>query len=272
MTRVLKHPHGSRMRARASACVRALVRGSVAMLALAAAGCAVDDTSDDVLIVHAAASLTDVMDVIAADFEANNPGVDVQINVGGSSALASQIVEGAPGDVFASADLAQMGVVHDAGLAPHPLAFATNTLTIAVAPGNPRGFAGLADLTDPSLDVVVCAAPVPCGEVALAVEKAAGVDIQPVSEELSVTEVLAKVTSGQADPGLVYVTDIARSKGEAEEVPLGGDESVAIAAGTQYPIASLTTATDPIVADAFVGFVLSDSGQSALENAGFGSP
>ncbi|WP_234986652.1 molybdate ABC transporter substrate-binding protein [Demequina sp. NBRC 110055] len=225
-----------------------------------------------VLTVHAAASLTEVMEQIGADFEAEHAGVEVRLNLGGSSGLATQIVEGAPGDVFASADLAQMGVVSDAGLAPEPLAFAANALTIAVAPGNPRDITGLQDLTDPTIDLVVCAPPVPCGAVSAAVEDAAGVTLSPVSEELSVTEVLAKVTSGQADAGLVYVTDIARSHGEAEEVPLGGGDEVAIAASTEYPIATLTTAADAVLADTFVAHVLSESGRQRLAAAGFGTP
>lgn len=250
----------------------ALARAAVAAATLTTLTACSSEPDTTVLTVHAAASLTDVMDEIADTFESEHPGVTVRLNTGGSSSLATQIVEGAPGDVFASADLAQMSVVVQAGLAPEPLPFATNDLTIAVAPGNPRAVQELSDLTDPALDVVVCADPVPCGAVTREVEEAAGVTLAPVSEELSVTEVLTKVTSRQADAGLVYVTDIARSDGEADEVPLGGTDAIAVAARTEYPIATLTTAHDAVLADAFVGFVLSDDGQRLLAEAGFGAP
>ncbi|WP_084077921.1 molybdate ABC transporter substrate-binding protein [Demequina sp. NBRC 110057] len=251
----------------AGAAAAALLAGCTAG---ADAGASASATDTREITVHAAASLTAAMTDIAAGFEAEHPGVTVRLNVGGSSGLATQIIEGAPGDVFASADQAQMTVVTDEELAEPPVTFATNTLTIAVPAGNPAGITGLDDLDDQALDVVVCAAPVPCGAVAAGVEEAAGVTLSPVSEEQSVTDVLAKVTSGQADAGLVYTTDVAGSGGEAEAVPLGGGEDVAAAAGTSYPIARLAQAAEPELADQFIAAVLSDEGEATLASYGFG--
>ncbi|MFV0285820.1 MAG: molybdate ABC transporter substrate-binding protein [Demequina sp.] len=235
------------------------------------AACSASD-EPQTLTVHAAASLTGAMGQIEADFEAAHEGVDVTLNLGGSSGLAAQITEGAPGDVFASADQAQMTVVTDAGLADTPEDFASNALTIAVAPGNPLGITDLASLAASDATVVVCAAPVPCGAVTEEVEAAAGVTLSPVSEEQAVTDVLAKVTSGQADAGLVYVTDVAGSDGAADAVALGGDDAIAAAAGTTYPIATLTESVNPDLAQEFVKYVLSEDGQATLASFGFGAP
>ncbi|WP_062072238.1 molybdate ABC transporter substrate-binding protein [Demequina sediminicola] len=237
-------------------------------------GCATHDTR--VLTVHAAASLSAVMNELASEFEAEHPGTEIRVNTGGSTGLATQIIDGAPGDVYASADLAQMARVTDEGIAPEPRAFASNTLTIAVEPGNPANIGGLDALTDPDLDVVVCAQPVPCGEATARVEATSGIELMPVSEELSVTDVLAKVTSGQADAGLVYVTDVAASGGTATEVPLSNntatsESDLAEAAQTVYAIATLTTSSEPELATQFVAYALSDPGQALMTQAGFGA-
>ncbi|WP_061962402.1 molybdate ABC transporter substrate-binding protein [Demequina flava] len=240
-------------------------------VALTATACSSEDEAD-VLTVHTAASLGQVMDRLADDFEATRTAVDVRLNVGGSSSLATQILEGAGGDAFASANAAQMARVNEDGLAPEPLPLASSTLTIAVTPGNPHGIESIADLDNPDLDVVTCAVPVPCGELAQATADAADVELTPVSEELAVTDVLAKVTTGQADAGLVYVTDVIAADGESDEVPVSDDPDVYAAARTTYPIARLTTAGDPALADTFVAYVLSEPGQATLREFGFGPP
>jgi len=160
------------------------------------------------LMVFAAASLNKSFTAIGEQFKTDDPGADIEFNFAGSSDLVTQLTQGAPGDVFASADTKNMDKAVQAGLLDgDPVNFASNTLTIVVAPGNPKKIASFADLTQPGLSVVVCAPQVPCGSATQKVEKATKVQLKPVSEESQVTDVLNKVTTGQADAGLVYVTD-----------------------------------------------------------------
>ena len=165
----------------------------------------------------------------------------VEFSFGGSSDLVAQIQEGAPADVFASADTANMDKLTAEDLqAGDPQNFASNTLEIAVPPGNPGGVTSFADLAKDGLNVVVCAPEVPCGAATQKVEDATGVDIQPVSEEQSVTDVLAKVTSGEADAGLVYVTDVQAAGDDVEGVTFP-ESSEAV---NTYPIVALKDAAD----------------------------
>lgn len=221
------------------------------------------------LTVSAAASLTDVFGQLETRFEAANPGVDVRMNFGGSSELSSQIVAGAPADVFASANNAQVQKVVDAGLAAgEPQVFVTNRLQIAVAPGNPRGIASFADLAEPGLVTVVCAPAVPCGAATEQVERATGVTLAPASEETDVRSVLGKVTSGDADAGVVYVTDVASADGQVEGVDFPESEQ----ARGEYPIVALTGAADPELARTFVEFVRGADAAAVFREAGFGTP
>ena len=215
--------------------------------------------------VFAAASLTDAFGEIAEDFEAANPGVHVNLAFAGSSDLAAQISEGAPADVFASANERQMQAVGDA--VPAPQVFASNTLTIVVPLGNPAGIGSIGDLTQDTVKLVICAPEVPCGAATKAIAEAQGVTFNPVSEESSATDVLGKVASGEADAGIVYVTDVARAKGVAG-VPLAGAEG----AVNVYPIGELASSAHPEAAHAFVAWVLSDAGQAVLASYGFGAP
>ena len=139
---------------------------------------------------------------IGEQFKTDNPGTDIEFSFAGSSDLVTQLTQGAPADVFASADTKNMDKAAEAGLlAGAPVNFASNTLTIVVAPGNPKKIASFRDLTQPGLSVVVCAPQVPCGSATQKVEQALGVQLNPVSEESQVTDVLNKVTTGQADAG-----------------------------------------------------------------------
>lgn len=220
------------------------------------------------LTVFAAASLKTAFDELAERFEQANPGVDVQpISYDGSSTLATQLIEGAPADVFASADEANMQKVVDAGLINAPELFATNRLTIVVPAGNPGGIAGLADLADADLAVVLCAAEVPCGSASTKLLDASGVAASVDSYEQNVTAVLTKVATGEADAGLVYVTDAATTS-DVEAVDTAGADDVV----NRYPIGALSDAADAEIADAFVAFVLSNAGRSVLEELGFGAP
>lgn len=210
--------------------------------------------------VAAAASLQNAFTEIGDRFEASEPGVSVEFAFAGSSALVTQLQEGAPGDVFASADVANMDKAAEL-LTGAPMLFASNTLTIVTPPGNPGGIETFADLADARL--VVCAVQVPCGAATTAEAEAAGVALAPVSEEQSVTDVLGRVTSGEADAGLVYVTD-AEAAGDAVE-RIDFDTTVV----NEYPIAPLT---DSAAAAAFIAFVLGDEGQAVLASSGFRAP
>lgn len=259
----------------------AIAASVVGMLALA--GCAGDtapapatagDELGGELTIFAAASLSGAFDELAAQFGAQHPDLDVlPVTYDGSSVLATQLIEGASADVFASADEKNMTMVDDDGLATEVQPFATNTLQIAVAPGNPKGIDGLASLTDPvlvdsGLIVVMCAAEVPCGNAAHTLLDAAGVALKPASEEQNVTAVLAKVKSGEADAGLVYRTDVAAAGDAVTGVDIDGAED----ATNVYPLTALAGSGNPDAATAFVTFVLSDEGQAVLHDFGFGAP
>ena len=166
------------------------------------------------LTVFAAASLKKAFSEIGEHFTTDNPGSVVEFSFAGSADLVTQLTQGAPADVLATADTKNMDRAATAGLlAGAPSNFATNTLTIVVAPGNPKKIAAFRDLAAPGLSVVVCAPQVPCGSATTKVEQATGVTLNPVSEESQVTDVLSKVLTGQADAGVVYVTD-AQSAGD----------------------------------------------------------
>ncbi|WP_132432439.1 molybdate ABC transporter substrate-binding protein [Pseudonocardia endophytica] len=220
------------------------------------------------LNVFAAASLKDTFGTLEKQFEQANPGTDVKLTFAGSSDLATQINNGAPADVFASADDNNMKKVTDPGLtAAAPVKFATNTLQIAVANGDPKGIKTLQDLANPANKVVLCAPQVPCGSAAQKVEKAAGVDIKPVSEEQDVKSVLSKVSSGNADAGLVYVTDVTASKGQVQGVTFP-EASKAV---NNYPIAVLKNSQNADLANKWVQLVTGAEGQQVLKAAGFGA-
>jgi len=221
------------------------------------------------LTVFAAASLTRAFDEIAAAFSAENPGVDVRpVVYDGSSTLATQIVEGAPADVFASADEKNMAAVADEDLlAGSPVLFASNTLVIAVPAGNPAGIRGLADLARPGVSVVLCAAEVPCGAASQTLLAAAGVAVTPVSAEQNVTAVRAKLDAGEADAGLVYATDAIGDPDVESIVPEGAADVV-----NRYPIGALADASNPDAAAAFVAFVTGPRGRAILAELGFGAP
>jgi molybdate transport system substrate-binding protein len=220
------------------------------------------------LTVFAAASLKETFTELERRFEAEHVGVDVQISFGGSSDLAQQIVNGAPADVFASASESTMDTVSNAGLADgQPRVFASNRLQVAVQIGNPKGISGLADLAKDGVVLVVCAPQVPCGGAAIKVASKARVTLRPVSEEPDVKSVLGKVTAGEADAGLVYVTDVRAVAGKIA----GVDFPESSGALTRYPIAVVKNARRAELARQFTGLVFG-VGQDVLRRAGFGEP
>lgn len=232
------------------------------------------------ITVFAAASLTKTFTALASRFESAHPGTTVQLSFAGSSDLVTQITAGAPADVFASADTKNMAKLVDAKLVDgSPVNFATNVLEIAVPPNNPASIVSFADLAKPGVKTVVCAPQVPCGAATVAVETATGVTLTPVSEESAVTDVLGKVSSGEADAGLVYVTDVKAAGSTVKGIPF----SESAKAVNTYPIAALrgsgggsgssaATPADPALATAFIDYVTGTVGSSVLKAAGFGAP
>ncbi len=257
-----------------------MIAGRIAALTaaviLSVAGCGSSKESSSAngaggekITVFAAASLKKSFTEIGEQVKTDHPGADIEFSFAGSSDLATQLTQGAPADVFASADTKNMDKAAKAGLLQgEPVNFASNTLTIVVAPGNPKKISSFGDLAQPGLAVVVCAPQVPCGSATEKVEKAAGVLLNPVSEESQVTDVLNKVTSGQADAGLVYVTD---AQGAGDKVTAVAFPESAEAVNT-YPIAVLEQTKRPQLARAFVDLVTGEAGQKVLAAAGFGKP
>ncbi len=221
------------------------------------------------LTVFAAASLTGVFTDLGDRLEADHPDLDVQFNFAGSSALATQITQGAPADVFASANTGQMNVVADADLADgEPEVFTANVLEIAVPAGNPADVTGLADFEREELALAVCAPEVPCGAAAEDVFAAAGVTARPDTQEEDVRAALTKVELGEVDAALVYATDVAAAGDSVEGISFPEAED----AVNDYPVCVLADAPNPAAARAFVELVLSDEGRTALADAGFRTP
>ena len=217
-----------------------------------------------VLNVYAAASLTETFGELEKTFEAANPGVDVRFNFAGSQDLVTQLSEGADVDVLATANESTMKKAADANQVDTQTVFVTNTLTLITTPGNPAGVTGL----DSSLDgvkLVVCAPEVPCGKLTKTLTEKLGVTLNPVSEEQAVTDVRGKVSSGQADAGIVYKTDALAEGDAVDTVPIqGADEAV-----NKYPIALVSASANKELGQKWIDLVLSAEGQTLLQRAGF---
>ena len=234
----------------------------------AASGSGAGSGTKSTLTVFAAASLSETFTTLGKTFEKQHPGTTVRFSFGPSSGLAEQIGQGAPAEVFASASPTNMDTVVTSGDAEDPKDFATNSMEIAVPPANPGKVSDVADLAGQGVKVAVCQPQVPCGKVATEVFDKAGLTVKPATEEVDVKSVLTKVTLGEVDAGVVYVTDVqaAGSKVKGIEIPAAQN------ATTTYPIAALTKAKDPKAAQQFVDLVLSAEGAKVLEAAGFARP
>jgi molybdate transport system substrate-binding protein len=218
------------------------------------------------VLVSAASSLTDAFEDIESAFEAAHPGVDVVLNLGSSSTLAVQILEGAPVDVFASANPANMERVRAAGQVRGAAAvFARNRLQIAVPAGNPAAITGLADFANESLRLGLCAETVPCGIFARQALERAGVAPELDTNEADVRALLNKIELGELDAGITYVTDVASARGAVQGIDIPEEYNVV----AEYPIAVLAGAPNPRGAEAFVRFVLSEEGRRILAAHGF---
>jgi molybdate transport system substrate-binding protein len=218
--------------------------------------------------VFAAASLREAFTTLGKQFEAAHPGTKVVFNFGPSSGLATQINAGAPADVFASASTKNMDQVVKAAAATSPTNFVSNVMEIAVPPTNPAGVTQLSDLAKPAVKVALCQVAVPCGATAEKVFKNAKITVTPVTQEVDVKSVLAKVTLGEVDAGVVYVTDVRAAGAKVKAIVIPAN----VNASTVYPIATLTKAPNRATATAFTDYVLSPAGASVLTVDGFAKP
>ena len=249
--------------------IRGLAAGMVlAVLSACSPAASASATPRTDLVVFAAASLSETYTAIGATFEASHPGVTVKFSFDGSPTLVDQIAQGAPADVFASADRPTMDKAASAHLmAGAPVLFATNTLTIIVPKGNPAGITGL----DSSLDgkkLVVCADGVPCGSATTKLASLLGVVLKPVSEETKVTDVREKVETGQADAGVVYVTDAKASGSKVDTIPVKDADQVE----NEYFLGVVAGSKNAALASQFVAMVTGSEGRKALSAAGFTLP
>ncbi len=244
-------------------------RALAVVLVLAGCGAPQASTDSGEITVFAAASLTESFQKLGKEFEAAHPGAKVRFNFAGSSALAQQINQGAPADVFAAAAPANMKQVTDTGaITAPPVTFARNTLQIVVPKGDPGRITGLADFAKADLKIALCAEQVPCGAASKKVFAAAGVTAAPDTLEQDVKAVLAKVSLGEVDAALVYRTDVRAAGAKVE----GRDFAEASSAVNDYPIAPLAKAPNAATAKAFVDYVLSQQGREVLTDAGFAAP
>jgi len=250
----------------------AVATAATVLVLSGAAGCGSDDdggSTETTITVYAASSLKTAFTELGAQFEAAHEGVTVQFNFAGSSDLVAQVQQGAPADVIATADTANMDKLVDGSLlGTDPENFASNTMEIAVPPGNPAGVTSLADLAGKGVNLVLCAPEVPCGAAAEKIQEIAQLTFHPVSEEQNVTDVLNKVITGEADAGLVYVTDIQAAGDQVEGVTF----PEAAEAVNTYPIAEVGDAHEPDLAQAFIDLVLGEQGRTVLQDAGFAQP
>ncbi|MFM8382583.1 MAG: molybdate ABC transporter substrate-binding protein [Actinomycetota bacterium] len=225
--------------------------------------------ASETLTVFAASSLRDAFTAIGDAFTAANPNLTITFNFAGSSELVTQISNGAPADIVATADTSTMSrLTTSDSIRTDPVVFTTNRAMIIVGAGNPKNITEVSDLADPDLVVVACAPDVPCGTYARAVLDNAGVAVTFRSLEENVKSVVSKVMLGEADAGIVYVTDVLGAGNDVEGVEISADINVL----AEYPVAVTADADDSAVARAFIDFLLSAEGRSILESFGFVSP
>ena len=220
------------------------------------------------LKVFAAASLTSAFNNAKTTLTGANTGLSITYNFAGSNTLVTQIQQGAPADVFASADQKNMTKLVTAGLVDTPVVFAKNKLEIAVAAGNPKQITSLADLAKPGVSVVLEAVGVPAGDYTRQVETQLGITITPKSLEPDVKTAITQVTSGEVDATVVYVTDVFAAGSKVTGVPIPDSEQPSIV----YPIAVVKASSNQAAAAAFVQSAVSGDVQKALVAQGFIAP
>jgi len=255
---------------------RPILASFTAALALAACGStstgggpsASPDPLNGTITVFAASSLTSTFNDAEKALEVDHPGFKAEYSYGSSQALVTQIVNGAPADVIATANTSTMQQLVTAGLVDTPQAFCKNKLEIIVAPGNPKHVTSLADLTMPGLSVVLADPSAPVGDYAAKALSMAGIKLTPKSLQLDDAEVVEQVESGNADAALVFVTDVVSADGKVTGVPIPDSENVI---GT-YEIAALKASSNQAAAQAFVTDAVSGDVHKALLAAGFLAP
>jgi molybdate transport system substrate-binding protein len=227
------------------------------------------DSITGAINVFAAASLTAAFKDEGTAFQAKHANASLVFNFAGSASLVTAINNGAPADVFASADLPNMQKVVAAGnTISQPANFASNKLQIVVGAGNPKGIKGLSDLANPGTVVILCAPAVPCGNYANQALTKAGVKVTPKSQEQDVNAVISKVSQGEADAGIVYVTDVRAAGQKAQGVDIPDEQNVI----ASYPIGTVKGGSNPKGGQAFIDFLLSAPGQAVLADYGFTKP
>jgi molybdate transport system substrate-binding protein len=254
-----------------AAAVTVVVVAASAFTALAPAGAARTAASgpSGSITVSAASSLTEAFNRLGKDFARTYRGASVTFNYGASNVLETQIEQGAPADVFASADTATAAKLAAAGdVAGRPVVFARNRLEIAVAKGNPKKIKTLADTVKPGVQLVLCGAAVPCGKFARQAYAAAGITLPEVPTGQDVKDTLSKVRLGAADAAVVYVTDVQAAGAAVSGVPIPAAQNVI----ASYPIAVVKSTSNPTTAKAFVAYVTSSAGRRTLASFGFASP
>jgi molybdate transport system substrate-binding protein len=245
---------------RLAACLAGLLLGLTSL-----AGCG-DSSSSKTITVFAASSLTEVMAELDTRYQQTHRGMTVRTSFGGSQDLVAQLKDGKPADVLVTADVQSMTEARK--LTGESRTIAHNSMTIAVAPGNPKHIQGVADLADPRLRVVLGAPTTPAGRYALQVFTKAGVTVVPKSEEIDVRSVLTRVRTGEADAGIVYITDIKSAGAAASSVPIPAAQNVTAA----YPAAVLEKSGHQDQAKTFVAWLASTEGLAILTKYGFITP
>jgi molybdate transport system substrate-binding protein len=236
----------------------------VALLPLTACGGRGSDTTITVL---AASSLTGTFTQLGQEFESAHPGVTVKFAFDSSATLAQQAIGGAPADVLATADTTTMDSAK-AVQASTPKVFATNVMVLATPADNPAHVSSFADLDRSAVKFVVCVPNAPCGAVAQALLDQDHIAGKPVSTEVDVKSVLAKLTEGEADAGIVYTTDATAAGDQVATLPIPGSGKQV----TTYPIVTLSQSSNSALAQQFVDLVTGSTGQQVLARAGFGAP
>jgi molybdate transport system substrate-binding protein len=241
----------------------------LAVLCLLLSSCWLSSANERQLTVVAASSLSGALTTIAEHFEADHPGTEIALSFGSSSTLATQVMDGASADIIATASPESMEPVVQAGLTESPpTTFATNEVAVALPADNPGQLHRLADLEREDVKVAVCVRSAPCGGVAADLFETAGLSLVPVTEEVDVKTVLAKVVAGEVDAGIVYASDVLAAGPDVDSLAIPEPDRVT----TDYLVTSLTTTSDPPLADEFVEAMLFSDGQRILADAGFHTP
>jgi molybdate transport system substrate-binding protein len=255
--------------------MRPVLISATSALALAACGAAsvsnpasTPDALTGNLTVFAASSLTNAFNTAENALEIDSPGFKATYSFAGSQDLVTQIINGAPADVIATANTDTMAQLTAKGLVETPVAFCQNKLEIAVAPGNPLGIRSLADLNNPGVKLVIGDPSVPVGEYVTDIEASDSIHFTPVSLQLSDAAVLEQLESGDANAALVFVTDVIGAAGKVTGIQIPAAQNKI---GT-YEIAALKASTNLTAAEAFVTSAVSGSIQEELLSAGFLPP